>query len=220
MAIAFGLTLLAFQGFAQHKGEFWAGYILSADIGSRWALWQDSHFLTRSFIIGRTGISYRIKPHSTLTAGYAYLQTAASFSTSLVRPEHRPWAQIDSRWKINGNTRYSLRFRYDARFRQSIDGNELASGYIFYNRFRIMNRLHSDIGIWKNYRLSVNFLSEVLFNAGKQLPSNRIDQFRTFVMFGVQPKPKYPATRPTLALFAACCSKQPASIRCNYLVFS
>lgn len=166
--------------------EIWFGYMTSARVSEQSAIWNDFHFVARSFWVFRTG--YTFFPHQNIdvTAGYAYVVTATPFSTQLIRPEDRPWGQIVWRYFPFNNVRLRSRFRYDARFRKAISNSEVLDEVVFTHRLRLMQDARFKI---KNYgvgrKLHINIMYEGLFNAG---PENRrgTDQHRYYLLPGFQ----------------------------------
>jgi hypothetical protein len=167
-----------------HRGEFWGGYITSLRFHNNWAVWNDFHYVPSAFFAARTGISYFPVDNVDITAGYAWVTTATSFSDKLIRPEHRPWGQIEARIPLNRKFTFRTRFRYDARFRNKIVGQEVTSDYVFVNRYRFMNSLRYKIKLFENGdRLHINILDEFLINSGKTV-NHWVDQNRLYLMMG------------------------------------
>ena len=175
------------QGFTP-PFEWWIGYIISARINARWAVWNDAHYSHNTFFITRHGLTYSPNKQVQITGGYAWLATATSFSRRLIRPEHRPWGQIEARLPLTGKLNYRVRFRYDARFRRRVGGGEVLDDYVFYHRLRLMQGLRYDIGARAGQKIHLNLLTEVLTHWGRQAPSDRLDQIRVFAMPGISLK--------------------------------
>lgn len=174
-------TLL--QSNAQTK-EIWGGIITNTQFKKNWGWWNDSHFLSNSFFIYRTGLSYTFHPKINITGGYARVVTATSFSDKLIRREHRLWGQsvyrnvLSERWMLRG------RLRYDARYRQKIENNEVLDQKILYYRIRFFLSARyrfKERNSGAHYHLNVT--NETLFNYGKQV-ENALDQNRTYLMMG------------------------------------
>jgi hypothetical protein len=169
-----------------HNNEFWAGYISSSKLSNRFALWNDVHMVPQSFFAYRNGLTYSLTKNFDVTAGYAWVTTATSFSTKLIRDEHRPWGQVIGRFTLQPKITYQVRFRYDARFRRELEfGNSLGDDFLFYNRLRFFSSVRFKLKRLPNDKiLHLNILEEYLINAGKNAP-NLFDQNRTFVMLGI-----------------------------------
>lgn len=175
------------QGF-EPPFEWWFGYISSARINARWSVWNDAHYSHQAFFITRHGLTYSPHRRIQITGGYAWLITATSFSRRLVRPEHRPWGQIEARLPLTDKLSYRVRFRYDARFRKRIAGVEILDDYVFYHRLRLMQGLRYDIGEWRSRKIHFNLLTEALTHHGREAPDQRLDQIRLFAMPGLSLK--------------------------------
>jgi hypothetical protein len=169
-----------------HSGEFWAGYISSCRFNDKFSLWNDAHIVPQSFFAYRNGLTYSLNKKIDITAGYAWVTTATSFSKEIIRDEHRPWGQIVGRFMLTPKITYQLRFRYDARFRREIEyGSQLGDDFIFYNRLRFFTSARFKLKRLPNDKiLHLNILEEFLINTGKQAPP-LFDQNRTFVMLGI-----------------------------------
>lgn len=169
-----------------HKAQLWLGYMSSARIGKKISLWNDAHYASDNFIIGRHGLSYHFNNQVIVTGGYAWLFLSTSFSDRLARAEHRPWGQalfvssIGSAWQVH------QRIRYDARFRQTIEDGAIGDGYTFNHRLRYMFSIRRSLDgkILGNRQPFVSMNNEVLINFGKNIYQNNLDQFRATLMAG------------------------------------
>jgi hypothetical protein len=168
---------------ARHQGELWTGYIGSVRFSDRFSIWHDHHFVTGSFFITRYGLMYH-RDRLQIAGGNAWLWTATAFTDQLVRGEIRPWGQVLWQTRLREGLAASFRFRYDARFRQRIRGEELLDELMFNHRLRFMVRLRQDLRTYPNGDvLHVNLMDEILFNAGRQV-NNGIDQNRAYALLG------------------------------------
>ena len=167
----------------QHQGEVWLGYISSVKFASHWAMWNDAHFVPNSFFIHRHGLTWIQSDRFDVTAGYANVYTATSFTNRLVRHEHRPWGQAVVRFGLNKHLSLRARFRYDARFRQAIASEEVFDNYIFYHRLRLFNNLRYNILRDGKHTWHVDLMHEYLYNVGREIP-NGTDQHRIFLLAG------------------------------------
>jgi hypothetical protein len=168
------------------KPEYWLGYITSIQIAPKLSVWNDFHFVNEVFWINRHGLTWHFKEGHALTGGFAYLLTATSFTTQLIRDEYRPWAQYETTGKLGKNYGYRLRLRYDHRIRREVDGGELGDNFLAYNRWRLMATLRRDLKKYDNgHRLSINLHNEILLNQGDEAPSSVLDQYRIFLLLGL-----------------------------------
>jgi hypothetical protein len=166
--------------------EVWSGYITSINLNNKWSIWNDWHFIPNTFFVTRHGLTYSPIKDLSFTGGYAWLTTATSTNRSLVRPEHRPWGQIEWRKAVSKNSSFRLRYRYDGRIRNVVrDGQVIPDEYIFYSRHRLMASYRYNIFRFDNgNRLHGNILNEYLYNQGRQV-QNGLDQNRTYLMLGL-----------------------------------
>jgi hypothetical protein len=174
---------------AQLRSESWWGLMTSGQIGNRWSLWMDTHYVPELFWIGRSGITYHTKDETfNYTFGYAGLYLTTPFSEGrLIRPERRPWGQVIFRLPSSGQYGVSFRFRYDARFRANHDEFELTDGYGFIQRYRFNSSIRYNFGQMEAIKsnLSLSLVNETLFSAGP----GRVDipiEHRVFFLLGAQ----------------------------------
>jgi hypothetical protein len=168
---------------ALHEGELWGAYISSIRFNNTLALWNDFHYVIGAFCVSRHGVSYAPESHIEITGGYAYVRLSTPFSTNLVRDEHRPWGQIIGRWTLSAGVGYQGRLRYDARFRQKLDGDNVLQERVFSQRIRIMHRFRFPLADFSaSERLHFDIMDEVLFNIGDNLPP--LDQNRFYALLG------------------------------------
>lgn len=170
-----------------HEKQIWIGYMTSVKLNERFSLWNDFHFATSNFLIGRHGVSYHFNRQVTATGGYAWLFLAPSFSNKLLRQEHRPWAQLMVTSLIGTGWQVQQRIRYDARFREKVENDKIIGGvYTFNHRVRFMynirKTLNSSFFGSKTTFISLN--NEVLVNFGRHVYRNHLDQFRTSLLIG------------------------------------
>jgi len=168
----------------------WMGYISSYPLSGKLSLWNDAHWVDRSFFLGRHGISWFPASHLGFTGGYAWLFTGVGDPPALRRFEHRPWGQVT--WSGNLPKGHALHFRYrhDLRLRQRLDMGNPQSDFVQNQRLRLMVGIRRPL---KGHTLEgrVPFLglgNEVLLNAGPATGFG-LDQNRTWLLFGVASGP-------------------------------
>ena len=171
----------------QHDFELWGGIIAPIRFSKRLSIWNDAHFVPQAFFATRHGLTYHFTERLSITGGYAWVPTATSFSSKLIRNEHRPWGQIECEFNLFRKVTYRLRFRYDGRFRNRIeDLTVLNDDYLFYSRLRLMHNFRFRlIELNPETQLHFNLLNETLFNVGKQTDLPFFDQHRVFGLIGV-----------------------------------
>lgn len=174
---------------AQIRTESWWGLMTSGQIGDRWSLWLDSHYVPEIFLIVRTGLTYHTTSEKfNFTAGYAHLGLTTPFSEGeLIRPERRPWGQVVYRFPGNQQYGVSFRFRYDARFRNKFDDDQLLDAYSFNHRFRFNSAIRYNLGRSEKLRsaFSLSMINETLLTTGPDFVDIPFEH-RVFFLSGVQ----------------------------------
>lgn len=180
----------------QHEGELWGAYIGSVEINPTWQVWHDYHFVNDAFGMVRVGLTYQVPRGYALTAGYARVWTTVPATQRLNRQENRLWGQVVKNYKLHPKWRYSVRFRYDGRFRQSLNsqGEVVPEAYTFNNRFRLMQSVRHALTAPVNGRYwHLNLINETLLNTGRRVPRG-FDQIRSYLLAGY--------TRPGITVLA------------------
>lgn len=170
-----------------HSGQAWIGYMTSVPLNEKLSLWNDFHLATDNFLIGRHGLTYHLSRQVAVTGGYAWLFLSTTNSNQLKRQEHRPWGQIMFTSTMPGGWQTQQRFRYDARFRETVAGGAIIDGdYTFNHRLRYMFNIRKTLD-GSEFHSKAAFLSlnnEVLINFGSNVTSNNLDQFRVSLLMG------------------------------------
>jgi hypothetical protein len=188
--LAYAAPLRALQ--REYITEYWFGLFLTHRINNSWSVWHDYHYTTNAFYLGRYGLTYLLPKETALTAGYAYVTTSTPFSTSIIRPEHRPWAQIEQRFAVAPLVTFRTRFRYDARFRKAISDAEVLDNRVFNHRLRFMNSLRFFLSKQPGKpHWHFNVMHEMLLFADGPFSHVTTDQNRFYLMPGVTYKKKH-----------------------------
>jgi len=165
--------------------ESWFGYFLPIHLNEKFGVWNDFHYVPNTFFVSRHGIIYKPTKNITLAGGYAWVETATSFSDNIIRDEHRLWGQIETRYNITEKISYRFRFRSDQRFRQRIANSELQNDFILINRFRFANSFRYQLHRFDDENnLHLNLMHELLVNTGKTIEGIQLDQNRVFLHLG------------------------------------
>lgn len=163
LVIFFQTNLLWSQTETVVDTESWWGFMTSGQIAPNWSLWVDTHHVPDLFLIVRGGATYHTENQRlAITAGYAGLKLSTRFSDGkLIRGEHRPWGQIIYRVPSTKPLSLSVRFRYDQRYKQTLEGSQIVDGYDLNHRLRFNASLRYNFG----NKLSPHFnFSNTLFN--------------------------------------------------------
>jgi hypothetical protein len=187
--VLFKSTTFAQDDFV-YENQVWVGYLTNSQISDRVSIWNDAHIVPLSFLILRTGATYHFKfsekVRGTSTLGFSKLWLYSREDLLPTRNEFRPWGQTTATfdfWKFT----FSNRFRYDARFRQDIDNNELLDTYTFNWRLRyfLLVRYPLIENIHKQSQWYAYTFNETLFDVGKNIAEGfRLNQNRFTIGVG------------------------------------
>ena len=173
-----------------YEDQVWVGYITDTKISNKMSLWNDAHFVPKSFLILRTGATYRFnyseKVKGSTTLGFARLWLYARNSATPTKNEYRPWGQTTASFNLN-KFRITNRLRYDARFRQQIENNVLLDSYQFNWRLRyfLMAAYPIHTNTEKNTEWYGYSYNEILYDVGKNVTNGfRLNQNRFTVGIG------------------------------------
>lgn len=173
-----------------YENQVWIGYITDSRVSERVSIWNDAHFVPESFLIVRTGATYRFnfseKVRGTSTLGFARLWLYSRNDVTPTRNEYRPWGQTTAAFNINKFT-ITNRLRYDARFKQEIEDNTLLDSYEFNWRLRyfLMVKYPLFINAEKNTEWYVYSFNEILYDTGRNVTNGfRLNQNRFTVGVG------------------------------------
>lgn len=178
------------QGFqiTDHKEQLWFQYFGQFRINEKWGIWLDGGFRTEdhftrgvSTVLGRTGLMYSLSRTVRLVGGYAYfVQYPAYDVAGIGQPEHRFW-QMAQYQKDHGRSQFTHSVRLEQRFRRKLaSAEELADAYRFNYRFRYSFSWQYPLRKQRLEKgdLSIILLDEIMFNFGKQVVYDHLDQNR------------------------------------------
>ncbi len=192
--LAITTIALMFHGFdsrsqqrtVQQNNQYWLGYMTSATLNGKYALWNDFHLVPEGFALVRTGLT-RNFTNASVTGGYAFLWLPSGAANELKRHEHRPWGQVQFTVPTGRRTVFIQRIRYDARFRQNMTAGEPDDGFSLTHRVRALSILKYSFGRNENtLRPYVSLSDEILINFGNEVTYNTFDQNRLSIAVGVQ----------------------------------
>jgi hypothetical protein len=177
------------QRTVNNSSQLWGGYIHSLRLNNNYSVWNDLHYVPESFFILRHGFTYHASKEVSVTAGYAWLQTAvASQNNRLQRFEHRPWAQLMVNLPVG--VKYSIhhRVRYDYRIRERMEAGLPQDDFIGYHRVRFMTSIRRPLkgNTLGNKVPYLNLGNEILVNFGRPINTDHFDQNRIWLMVGMQ----------------------------------
>ncbi|MDQ3291325.1 MAG: DUF2490 domain-containing protein [Bacteroidota bacterium] len=176
------------------REQVWLGYFNQTRISNKFSLWLDLHARRTDFLdrwattIIRPGITYHISDHTRFTVGYAYASHwPVSETEKTVRPEHRPWQQIN--WSGRSKRLHLNQWvRLEERFNRNIINDQLQDDYRFNFRARYMIALMVPLtadAIAPGVPFAI-LNDEVHLNFGKEVVYNYFDQNRLFAGLGYQ----------------------------------
>jgi len=185
------VTILGFSCFTElqaqdYEEEVWGAYINTISLSDQWKIWNDYHYVTNGFGIIRPGITYQTTKWYQFTVGYAYVMASTPKTNQLLRQENRIWGQAIKKFQLHPRLNYIVRFRYDGRFRQSLDADSdiVENERTFNNRFRLMQDFRFRLSpIAQERYWHFDIINETLLNTGKQV-NNGIDQVRNYFLLG------------------------------------
>ncbi len=148
-----------------------------------WALFADTHYNSRAFVVARGGLTYRTKEGPSFTAGYAHLWTDAG-GGGFGRDEHRPWAQAFLPFGFADDWTLSQRFRTELRIQERTHLGETTDGFISTPRLRSQSAVSYWFAESGPMRFFVQGAVELLVSGGKNAGPNFLDQSRYSVMVG------------------------------------
>lgn len=192
---AIGLSLLVSQAvqaqefvISDHKEQIWFQYFAQAQVSKKWGIWLDAGIRTEdhftrgvSTILGRVGAIYSVSKSVRVMGGYAFFNQYPAYDVQgVAQPEHRFWQMVQ--YQTNqGRSQFTHNIRLEERFRQKLlTPEELDDAFRFNYRFRYsfswqypLRKPHLTKG-----DLSVILLDEIMFNFGKQVVYDHLDQNR------------------------------------------
>lgn len=166
----------------------WAGYYNSVNLNKKWSVNSDLQFRTRhwtreiSQAVIRSGLSYKMNDHFSVTGGFAYLSTAQYLPEKLVmKNEYRPWLEFayqDSYKK----TRFNHRLRLEERFLQQLQSGE--KSHVYEKLFRVRYKIDAQFRL----KGTLNFVvaNEVMFHPGYISDNRFFDQNRASVALNLK----------------------------------
>jgi hypothetical protein len=188
------LLLISSQGRGQvtkdvtSSNQVWFAYYNQTRLSDKWSIWFDTHARRTDFLghwatqIFRPGAVYHLSDKARLMAGYAYARFYSTEPEGDVQPEHRLWQQVNWEGKL-GRFETNHWIRIEERFRRNLVNEQLAPGYGFNFRFRIM--VSAQLPLWgkeaKPGVPSILAQNEIWFNAGGEIVYNYFDQNRLFL---------------------------------------
>ena len=176
------------------RQQVWLGLFNQTRLSDKFSLWLDVHARRTDFLerwattIVRPGLTYHISDHARFTVGYAYVSHwPVAENEETVRPEHRPWQQIN--WSGKSKRLHLNQWvRLEERFNRIIRNDELVDGHRFNFRARYMLALMVPLTA-DAIAPGVPFVvlnDEVHLNFGKDIIYNYFDQNRLFGGIGYQ----------------------------------
>lgn len=171
--------------------EMWWGLMTSGQFAPNWSFWLDTHHVPDLFLIVRSGITFHTEDQKlAFTAGYARLGLTTPFSQGgLIRPENRPWAQINYRLPSENNFAVNFRYRHDMRYRANFSSNEITEGFGLNHRMRFNASLRYNWGkaLSQKFNFATTLFNESLITVGPS-PAENPFEHRIFMLLSFQTK--------------------------------
>lgn len=174
----------------QHYEQLWFQYFNQTRISDKWGLWFDAGYRTKddlvkgtSTLLARVGAIYFVNSNTRLMGGYAFFNAyPLEANIDIPQPEHRLWQQVQFQTNYPKLTMTNS-IRFEQRWRQKIiPPDRYDDAFNFNYRLRFGINLQYPLRHKKNEAgdLSLVLGDEVMFNFGKQVVYNYLDQNRLF----------------------------------------
>lgn len=182
-AIIFLPLALKAQHTIYHTNMIWTGYYNTLSFNKKWSLVSDAQVRTKDWVnnlsqvLIRSGLSYKINEHVSVTGGFAFFKnTQYAGKELLFKNEWRPWQEISYQTNIK-KINFIQRMRTEQRFLQQVVNNKLSDQYQYI--FRLRYRFDFLIP-FKNNKLKILLGNEILVNPGYLNKKQFFDQNRTY----------------------------------------
>lgn len=167
----------------------WLGHYSTVQLSNRFSLNSDVQVRAKDWAqkwsqqLVRSGISYKVSPKLSVTAGGAWFRHAQYIGESLVyRNEYRPWqeASFGTQW---GKLGVMQRMRLEERVMQKMVSGRKTNSYDYITRLRYRLELQLPL---KGPKLTTSLINEFMVNPGHWGREKFLDQNRTFVGFNLK----------------------------------
>jgi len=175
----------------EHTNMVWEGYYNTFSINKKWSLLSDAQRRTREWtqhwsqLLVRSGLSYKVNEHVSVTGGFAFFKNAQYADKDLLlKNEYRPWQELFYQVKLN-KFNLTQRLRTEQRFQQQVINNELTKKYSFI--FRLRYRCEALFPL-KSNKMTFLVANEIMVNPGYISNTLFFDQNRTFAGLNIRMK--------------------------------
>jgi hypothetical protein len=154
---------------------------LKSDIGVREAFLMEN---LKQFLV-RSGAYFQIHPQATVGLGAAYF---LSEDKGVMRPELRPFQEIELKGTRLGRLDFTHRFRLEERFFRSVIREGISSGtnFNYRARYRVLLLIPLNQKEMQDRTFFLSFFDEVMLNFGNQIVSNVLNNNRLGAGLGYQ----------------------------------
>ncbi|MFY7818834.1 MAG: DUF2490 domain-containing protein [Akkermansiaceae bacterium] len=176
------------------NGNLWMNYVGDHPIqGTKWGIHLEGQARRAEMgddwqqLLLRPGVNYHLTPDTTLSLGYAYVETHryGDFPALHDFPEHRFWQQVahNRKWMgLDWTHRLRLEQRWIGEMEQDSGGDWDVGNWRYENRLRYMLRATLPLTPSKNTYLAMS--DEIFMNFGSHVKGNEFDQNRAFIGVG------------------------------------
>lgn len=189
------MAAIPFASKSQHKTEHtnmvWVGYYNTVSINKKWSLLSDAQIRTREWaqhwsqMLVRSGLSYKVNEHVSITGGFAFFKNAQYANKDLfLKNEYRPWQEFYYRLKLK-KINLTQRLRTEERFQQQVINGQLTKNYQYI--FRLRYRCEALFPL-KSNKMAFLVANEIMVNPGYINKALFFDQNRTFAGLNVKLK--------------------------------
>lgn len=172
-----------------HTNMLWEGYYNTFFIDKKWSLLSDAQIRTREWaqhwsqLLVRSGMSYKVNEHVSITGGFAFFKNAQYVNKDLfLKNEFRPWQELFYQSKIK-KISLSQRLRTEQRFQQQLTNDEISKTYQYV--FRLRYRFEALFPLRSN-KIAFLVANEIMVNPGYISNPSFFDQNRTFAGMNIK----------------------------------
>lgn len=193
LSILFILGGMPFSTKSQHKtvhtNMLWAGYYNTFYIDKKWSLLSDAQIRTREWaqhwsqMLVRSGLSYKVNEHVSITGGFAFFKNAQYANKELfLKNEYRPWQEFFYQSKLK-KISLTQRLRTEQRFQQQLINDQISKTYQYI--FRLRYRFEAQFPLRSN-KIALLIANEIMVNPGYINNSLFFDQNRSFAGLNIK----------------------------------
>ncbi|MEO8854241.1 MAG: DUF2490 domain-containing protein, partial [Ginsengibacter sp.] len=138
-----------------------------------------------SQMLVRSGLSYKVNEHFSVTGGFAFFKNAQYDHKNLfLKNEYRPWQELFYQVKLK-KINLTQRLRTEQRFQQQVVNDQLTKKYQYI--FRLRYRCEAQFPL-KSNKMAFLVANEIMVNPGYTNKTLFLDQNRSFAGLNIKLK--------------------------------